>query len=86
MTSGGRAQTGASALRRYLSVVNDRMDSRVDSSNDLISASRACLGYSRGFVLLGSIVKRNGVAVCIGFSALRHRVTSSCLRLGSNVR
>ena len=52
MTSVGRDEMGASALRR-------RFSARMDSSNDLISASMACRWYSREFALLGSIVKAN---------------------------
>jgi hypothetical protein len=40
MTSVGRDEMGASALRRCL-------NARMDSSNDLISASMACRWYSR---------------------------------------
>ena len=48
MSSVGRDEIGATALRRCLSA-------RMDSSNDLISASMACLWNSREFTFLESI-------------------------------
>ena len=49
MTSVGKDEIGASALRRYFSA-------RMDSSNDLISASMACCWCSQEFASLGSII------------------------------
>src|SRR6266702_8565885 len=56
--SGGRDETGASALRRSL-------NARMESSNALISASMACRWYSREF---GFIAKANGVTPASGVS------------------
>ena len=48
VTSVGKDEIGANALRRYF-------NARMDSSNDLISASMACCWYSQEFASLGSI-------------------------------
>ncbi len=56
--SGGRDETGESELRRSLNV-------RMDSANDLISASIACCWYSREFAWVGFIKKANGVTVLV---------------------
>ena len=48
VTSVGKDEIGASALRRYFSA-------RMDSSNDLISASMACCWNSQEFASLGSM-------------------------------
>ena len=53
-TSGGRDETGESALRRDF-------NARMDSSNDLISASIESCKRSRDFAWLEFIEKWNGV-------------------------
>ena len=56
MTSVGREEMGASALRR-------RFSARIDSSNDFMSASIACSWHSREFDWVGSIKKRQTVVL-----------------------
>jgi hypothetical protein len=61
MTSAGRDEMGASVLWRRLIALNTRIDSRIDSSTDLNSASSACY---RGFALL----------VCTGIVTRTHKL------------
>src|ERR1700761_6345855 len=56
MTSVGRDEMGANALRRCF-------NTWMDFSSDFISPSMACFRYSQEFALLGSMVKRQTMSI-----------------------